>query len=287
MIRKTKLSAVILGLAALAGAETSLACGVAAWSSAQNGATAGGPPTTSRMQGECGLAATTQGQTVTDNTPAGASEGAYRVQFFARPNVTGGGEIDIFNARSSTPTNIIRVTHDGTSFRFYANTAASPVVVAATAGRWYQVQLNWARGAGTGKMGIKVQGNCGTAAACPALFNDLDSATPAITGLNNNTDGVDTAVLGWITAAGTGSVTVDAFESRRATAINNLCRGDANGSGGVTPGDRTAITNELAGTINVNANSVVDCNYDGSITPGDRTCVTNLLAAFATCPTTP
>lgn len=288
MIRKTKLAAVVLGLAALAGAEMASACSVAAWTGgAQNGATAGSPPATPRAQGGCALAATAQGQTVTDNTPAGASEGAYRAQFYVKPNVTGGGEIDVFNAKATGGANVIRVTHDGTQFKFYANTAASPVTVAAPSNKWYQVQLNWARGAGTGKMGIKVHGNCGLVAACSPQFNDLDSATPAINGLNNNSDGIDTAVLGWITAAGTGSVVVDAFESRRATSIPKLCRGDQNGSGTISAGDRTAVTNELAGTIMTNAAAVTDCNEDGNLSAGDRTCITNLLAASSVCGSTP
>ncbi|AVP96026.1 hypothetical protein C7S18_01935 [Ahniella affigens] len=278
----------MLGLAALAGAEMASACSVAAWTGgAQNSPTAGGPPTAqhSRFQGGCSLKSTAVGQTVTDNTPAGASEGAYRVQFYVKANVTG-AEVDVFNAKATGGTNVIRVTYDGTNFRFYANTAASPVSVAATNNRWYQVQLNWARGSGTGKMGILVRGNCGTSATCNPVFNDLDSATPAITGLSNNSDGIDTAVLGWIAGAATGDITVDAFESRRATAIARICR-DANGSGTVTPGDRTAITNELAGTVITAAAAAPDCNFDGSVTPGDRTCVTNLLAAFETCVNTP
>ncbi len=294
MKRNKIIALAITGALAFLSADA-FACSTSLWNGLeQNNPSEGGPaaaPTTVRRYvGGCGLEAAAVGQTVTDNSPS--AEGTYRVQFYTKPNVT--SEADIFRAFSGedrTGNVIIRVTHDGTSFRVYEGATAS-APIAAPNNRWYQVQLNWAKATSVpgsnGKLGIKIQGNGGLVAAAPVQFNDLESATPALSGLANGASSIGSVALGWVAGGAGTSITTDAFESRRSTAINRACRGDSNGSGTITAGDRTAITNELGSvfTQTTAAASVPDCNEDGNITSADRTCITNLLTATAVCPTT-
>lgn len=281
MIRKTKIAAVILGLATLAGAEMATACSTAAWGAGSPpgggvvGTASAGDPTTGvkRYGGRCGLRATAPGNFVQDGTPAGASEGAYIGRFYVFTGNT--GEATIFQGVSGSE-NIINIAYNNTGtqatsgFKFYkANGATFDQVTNIRANSWYSIEFNWNRTAGT--LDVVVQGN-GTAAQDPAAFTGHTSS--------GGTVGIDFVKLGWIAGGAGTEVVVDAFESRRATAIGRLLRGDANGSGTISIGDATAIVTEVnGGTLagGAGTNPAPECNEQSGLSIGDATCVVNIV----------
>lgn len=286
MIQKMKLSAVVLGLAALAGADFAAACSTAQWGQGSPpgggvvGAPVAGDSTTGvkRYGGLCGLRATAPGNFVQDGTPAGASEGAYIGRFYVFTGNGSGTEATIFQGVSGSE-NIINIAYNNTGnqatsgFRFRkANGNTFDEVTNIRAGSWYSVEFNWNRTAGT--LDVVVQGN-GQAAIDPPAFTGHTSTAGTV--------GIDFVKLGWISggAAGTGiEVVVDAFESRRATAIGRLLRGDSNGSGSLTVGDATAIVTELNGGAlagGVGTNPAPECNEQGGLTVGDASCIVAIL----------
>jgi hypothetical protein len=200
------------------------ACSTAAW--IQDGGTSGvvgaplaaspnsAPTAVSRYAGLCGLQASAANNFVRDGSPS--AEATYRARFYVRA-ASGDGTL-VFRARNASNADMITVTSNAAGFSFTTSggTASSAAI---TAGRWYSIELNWAAGAA---MTATVQGN---GAAAPL-------ATVTLPGVSNAADRIDFAELGWISGGTTGSVQVDAFESRRTTAIGRLCRGNANVAGG-------------------------------------------------------
>lgn len=275
-------------VAALAfGANAASACAISAWSSATGLTVADtGEPTAgfARYFGRCSLRVssfTAGGRFVQDNTPN--NEVSYRARFYyGTGDIT--GETDIFQARNTGGTNIVRITHDGSVLRFYVNGAASPQTVTVADSRYYSIEMAWAAGtvspATTGTFTATVTGNSGNVAT-PAV-----AGTVNFTGLANSADSITDARLGLIAAATAPTVTspvfFDEFDSRRTTNPGRLCRGDANGNGTISAADRTAVSNELAVPSTVAVGNT-DCNESSSVSATDRTCITNLIGAFATC----
>lgn len=286
MIRKTKLSAVILGLAALAGADFAAACSTAQWGAGSPpgggtiGATAGSPATSNgqsfrRYAGACGLRAQAAGQIVQDGTPATA-ESRYIASFYVNANAGANTNVFTMMADEITDYAIVTVRHTGTGFVFVNRNGTASSEITAAPGKWYQVHLDWSRAAST--LDVTVKGNAGaTNTASPVQLTGFTLADPG--------DGPDYVQLGWVSGGTTGTVNVDAFESRRATAIAKLCRGDANnsfvtsnGTTGITVGDAVTISNEATtlGAANPTYGAgQTDCNEDGSISVSDAICVSN------------
>lgn len=263
--------------AALAfGASTASACQISAWSSATGLTVADtGEPSAgfARYSGRCSLRVNAGSKFVQDNTPA--DEASYRVRFYYFTGDISGGEVDIFRARSSTPTNIVRVTHDGNLIRFYTNTGGAAQSVTVADNRYYAVEINWAAattaGGTNGSMTASVTGNGGNLAGT-ATFNSL----------SNGNDRITDAQMGLITAATVANpVYFDEFDSRRTTSPGRLCRGDANGNGTLTGGDAQAVINEVVN--GVIALGQPDCNESGTMTGGDAQCVIGLVTGGASC----
>ncbi len=276
---KTLALAIVAG-GALLSAESVLACSTAAWGagSPPGGGVVGTPtagqpngsPAVKRYSGLCGLSSSAAGQFVQDGTIT-AADTRLRARFYVFTGTTGGNPV-VYKGLNASNAQVFAVTYNATTGAFDFATASGTGSTAngsVVANKWYSVELDWNTTAGN--MTANVQGNCGNIAACTAL--------PAVT-VTGATGSVEYVQLGWVSGTATGTVQVDNYESRRSTAIGRACRGDANNSASITAGDRTAITNELAGTLQ---SGQVDCNEDGNISAGDRTCVTNLLAAGASC----
>lgn len=277
--------------ALLFGAQAVSACAISAWSSATGLTVADtGEPTAgfSRYSGKCSLRVPNSnagaGRFVTDTTPN--NETSYRVRFYY---YTGdiSGVTDIFQARSTGGSNIIRVTHDGnqlsfTTFNNGSATTAQNLTVADN--RYYSIQLNWSAAAGTGALTGTVTGNSGANATANVV------GTINFPNLSNAADSITEARLGMI--AGTPTVTspvyFDEFDSRRTQSPGLLCRGDAGGGTGGAPdtvigvADRVLITNEILGT-GTQPLGQPDVNDDGIVAPADRVGVTNLILAAASC----
>ena len=264
--------------ALLFGAQAVSACAISAWSSPTGLTVAdtGEPPAGfSRYSGRCSVRVqNTNGGTgrfVTDTTPN--NEASYRVRFYY---FTGdiSGATDIFQARSSTATNVIRVAHDGNQLSFSANTGGAAQNVTVLDNRYHAIELAWAAGAGTGSMTATVTGAGNTVAAGTATFSNLA----------NSADSITEARLGLITGTPTVTAPVffDEFDSRRTQNPGRLCRGDANGNGTLTGGDAQAVINE---TVNgVIAIGQPDANENGGVTGGDAQNIINLVVNVgATC----
>jgi hypothetical protein len=270
------------------GAQAASACAISAWSSATGLTVADtGEPSAgfSRYSGACSLRVPNSnagaGRFVTDTTPS--AESSYRVRFYY---FTGSmtGATDIFQARNNTPTNIIRVSHNGTQLSFFVNGVANPQTVNVVNNRYYSIELAWSAAAGTGALTGTVTGASG-AATTAAVAGTINFAN-----LSNNADRIEDIRLGLIT--GTPTVTTapffDEFDSRRTQNPGRLCRGDAGGGAAGAPdgiigaADRVLITNEILGS-GTQPRGQPDPSEDGLVAAADRVAVTNMILAAVTC----
>lgn len=250
------------------GAQAVSACAISAWSSA-TGIVAGdaGEPGAGfkRYAGRCGLrvADAATPRFVTDTTPN--AEATYKNRFYYfTGNIS--GLADIFQARNTGGTNIIRVTHNGDQLGFTVNGGASTQNITVLDNRYYGIEIDWAAGAGTGSMTVAVTGAGGVQAGTlsfPTLSNSADSITEARMGIIAGTPTVTSAVF------------FDEFDSRRTTSPGLLVRGDANNNSSVTPADATAVINEFNNGII--AAGQPDCGENGTVSPADATCIINIF----------
>lgn len=274
MIR-SKVVQLAVAVGMLVGAQSVFAqCSTAAWTGAATTATAGLPTAGfPRYSGRCSLRAAAVGQFVTDGSPNG-TETSYNARFYtAAPAFT--GEADIFQARDTGGTNIIRVTYDGAQFKFYVNGTANTAVVAAAPNRYYGVEVRWTA-AGTFTALVK-----GAAA--------VNATTVTISGFTGGT--IDTARLGWISggtlAGGATAPHFDEFDSRRTSTIGFLCRGDANGDRAINIFDRGIVNQDInAQNGIVGANLAIgqpDANEDFAINIFDRGIINGLIVSNPNC----
>jgi hypothetical protein len=249
-----------------------LACSTAAWNGGETGNPQEGRPAdgVARYSGQCGLRSAATAQFVTDNTPT--AETTFRARFYVYTGLSA-GSAQVFRANNAGGTQQIGVTytHPGT---LTFNTTGGSGTVAVVPDRWYSVELDWARAAPRANMLVTVRGAAATT-----------NSTATITGVGA-ADVIDTAQLGWVSGTGTASargIVTDAYESRRSTAIGQLCRGDANNDRILNVGDRGAVTTEVLSGTTLGAGQP-DCNEDGVINVGDRGCITTRVLAGDACP---
>lgn len=242
-----------------------LACTVGNWNGANTAvdADSGGPDVNiARYSGVCALSVGS-GKYVVDNSPN--AESKYRARFYV---LTGNGSATVFKATAGDDgagASVIEVSYNGSAFSFSQN-STSVGTVAAAQNKWYSVEMAYEAG---GSFSASVWGAGGTS----EVGNVSGSAGAGTVG---------SAVLGISGGTVSSNFGFDAFESTRGDdPIGRLCRGDSNGSGTITIGDRTALNNELLSVSY--AQGQPDCNEDGNISVGDRTCVNNLILANATC----
>ena len=216
-----------------------------------------------RYAGRCGQASRAAGNFVTDNTPS--TETTFRARFYVK--AANDGAV-VFRASNAADQTMITVTYAAAGFTF-ATTGAPAQSAPVTPGRWYAVELNWA--AGQAMTGL-VQGN--------------GSSTPlnlVSTGAAAAGDRIDNAQLGWISGGAAGSpIAVDAYESRRTTAIGRLCRGDANGDGNRNSGDLITVRNEFLSISSPSptfATGEADVNEDAAVNSGDLIGIRNIFLA--------
>jgi hypothetical protein len=266
------------------GAQAASACAISAWSSATGltAADTGEPPAGfKRYSGRCSLQVPNAStpRFVTDTTPN--DETSYRVRFYYFTGNITGAVADIFQARNTVGTNIIRVTHDGTQL-VVSTTAGTPATITVADNRYYAIELAWTASA-TGSLTGTVTGNSGTAAA-PAQAGVIN-----ITGINNAADRITEARMGLI--AGTPTVTsavfFDEFDSRRTQNPGRLCRGDAASplNNTVNVFDAVAVINDASGNPAQLSAGQPDVNDDGVVNVFDAVGVVTIAgSAFAACP---
>lgn len=246
-----------------------VACTTSAWASTTGSPVAGDPISgdadgiVPRYSGLCALQpAANVASFVADDSPAG--EVTYRARFYV---YTGnpGATTKIFSALGGDPsTERFSASYDPSAGTFTFTPSGS--VTGIDGNKWYSIEFHYqSAGAST----VTVIGNQNT-----DVFENV-----AI-GAGSGT--VDDVQLGALTAAANANnLRFDEFESTRSegTAIGRLCRGDANASGNISAGDRSAITGELAGTL---ASGQPDCNEDGNVSASDRSCITAFLSLIQT-----
>ena len=297
MIRKSQL---FLAVAALVGMNAAMAaCNTTQWG--QGGVTAvvgapiadgpvnsdANPAITARYSGKCALRSNAPANYVQDGLPL--AEAAYISRFYVLAANT--GEATIFNAMADETTDypVFKITYDApaAAFKFYgfdSNPAApvfgTPASIPAVANRWYVIETSYARGAGTtnGTLSIKVNGN---RPSSQVLAGAPQVATLSNMKLMDAGDGVDFVQLGWVAGGAGTSVIVDAFESRRSTAIGELRRGDASGNGLCSSGDITQILLDVNAITLHNEPGLkagqTDCNENGTTSAGDATCISLIV----------
>lgn len=265
------LAGAIIALLPLSGA---MACTVGAWNGANTTATdanSSGPPVAgfARYSGLCGLRTAASGVVVADNSPG--AEATYTSRFYVHTGLTS-GNAKIFSATTADDgggSETIGITYNSGSpgnFDFSINGASIGQITGITANNWYSVDFVFQSGA---SFDVDVGGASG---------NNLDGFSQNLTVAPIAAGSVGSATMGFISGSGVGVLQFDEFDSTRSTTkIGRLCRGDANGSGTVTAGDRFTITQELA-LPPVVAVGQPDCNESGTITASDRFCVTTKLA---------
>ncbi len=299
MIRKSHLSIAFAGLALFACSEA-FACSTSLWGagltggaggaqSALGGVVAGQPNgggggTARRFAGLCGLRAPAAGAIVQDGSPA--TENAYISRFYAHVNFQAGAVPRVFNfatgAPDATNTRVFAIQYNRNDQRFEAVNEAgtvSPIgaVNSAPNNAFYHVHSSWTRASGA--LDVVVTGNfIGTIPAPPTAA--FVATTANLTGFGSVVAGEQFAQAGWVSgptgSAGINEVNIDAFESRRSTAIPKLCPGDANASNSVSVSDRAAITAEILGTLN---SGTPDADWNGAVSVSDRARITALLAS--------
>ena len=255
----------------LVGAPSVFACSIAAWNGGATGAPVAGRPNdaspTARYSGQCGLRSNATAAFVTDTTPA--AEVTFRARFYVYTGLTAGSALVYQALNAASPAvQQIGVTYDATAGNFtFATNSGSGTIGSIAQNRWYSVELNWSRAATN--MVATVRGNSATT-----------DSTATITGVTAAAQ-IDTANLGWVSGAGTAAaarpVTVDGYESRRATAIGRLCRGDANNDGTRNSGDQLVVRNEFFGTAL--SPGQPDATEDGNVNSGDQLVVRNIFFA--------
>jgi hypothetical protein len=270
MRTKFLLGAAILGALAFTQAN---ACNITAWSPTDSvGVTAantGSPPAAgfARASGQCSakMDGSATAKYVQDNTPTNAA--MYKARFYiVSASADTGASGFIYLARSATATDLIRIALTGNVLKTTVAGGGAVADIPIVSGRLYSIELEWASGTAQ-PFQIKVQGN----------------NTAAVT---QTTTVTTTAVLKdvrlGLSAAATGSINFDEYDSRRTNPPGRLCKQDANGNNQVQGSDRVAITNEILGTAL--AIGQPDCNENSLVQGSDRVCVTDAILAGATCP---
>ena len=293
MIRKSQL---FLAVAALVGMNAAMAanCNTTQWGqgSPPGGAVAGTPVagdpssddgtanTSARYSGSCGLLADAAGDFVQDGLPS--AEPSYIQRFYVRPGTTS-GEAIVFRAMADETTDypVVQISYDGAAQQFIFRVSnatgtgflGTTSTAAAPRNKWYAIETNFNRTAGTLAIS-SIRGNNGQVIA-PSAASIPGITLPA-------GDGVDYVQLGWISGGSGGTVTVDAFESRRSTAIGHLKRADANNSAACNASDITTLANEIVDVLGGSATPRLaagqpDCNEDGSVNASDISCAATVI----------
>lgn len=254
----------VLTLAVLAGfaltASSAMACTLSNWTSTSGAVAAGDPSADSiaRYSGTCGMAASATGY-VQDDSPS--AEARVVTRFYVLDGLTGSGDVNVFRAYSDAgaATPVITVAFDGADFTF--TTPGGSTTVAANDGKWNSVEIDWQSG---GNMSISMNGGAATTVA--AGTGTIETVRFGIP------DGMGT---------NTGTLTFDAYEMHRSTAVGRLICADATGDSVVNAGDLTSVVSEILGTLAVGQ---PDCTEDGTVNAGDLTCVVNTILGSPTCP---
>ncbi len=261
---KLTLAAALLGAAAIS--QPVVACTTAAWSETTANVLASGPAgpdgkaAIARYSGQCAMQ-TADGAVsyVQDNTPAGINR--IRARFYVLLGNNADGTIYEGYAAGGAPVFSVDASAAGV-ITLSSASGGSPQTSNANAGAWNSVEIDWDPAGGGATLTVNEN--------APVNFAPAGSPTAVGYIRLGNLDGV------------AGAMNFDSYESRRTTAVGQLCDGDADQSGlsaGVRDfSDLSAIFVELATAGNSPANGTPDANRDGVVDFADLSDVFVLIA---------
>lgn len=299
MMRNTLAMLVVAGLAAWSTGASACGNPATVWGqggvTAVTGAVVVGQPTdaaatkTSPYSGKCGARMGGAGIFLQDGSAA--IENTFNERFYLYTGVTGAGTVKVFSAKNNANVELIGISFTGTSLVFNTSKADASATGTATvtgiaANHWYSIETNWNRTLPTPTMTIKVNDGA------PAIAEKTASIT---TGIGTAVaDAIDYVQVGWVSNTGgtpTGTIGIDAYESRRATAIGPLKNCDANGDLTCNANDVSGAANEVLGVLLGDPTKLqvgqADCNADGAYNANDvsatATVVLNDLLGGTSC----
>jgi len=250
-----------LAIGALVAAQVAFACSVDNWSDSTGSITPGDPAAegVARYQGLCGLEVTGTAY-VQDESPGGIDRIVAR--FYVLNNNTAPAEIygGFGNTSGGSPVFSVELDDSGNVTLTDSTTGRSVGQSGST--KWLSVEIDWARGAGSGAISLSVNGQT---AAEDTGFNNGAAAT------------LQSVRLGNLNGAA-GTIGFDSYESRRSTAVGRLVHPDPNGDGnptGINSQDFAAMVDDFSG--NSLASGTPDCNEDGEplLNSQDFACIVN------------
>jgi hypothetical protein len=209
----------------------------------------------------CALAVTEQAH-VQSNF---ASDTRYRARFYVLNDLSGVGEVDIFEAYSddAATSPLFKVSLDGSTFVFNATDAGGTTGEAAASSGWNLIEFDWDSDSSTFSYWV-----------------NADASVDPETGIEDAGSGsVEAVRLGAPNgfAPQTGKLTFDAFESRRTTAAGPLVACDAQGDTDIDINDALAVVDEVFGVPAVLASGQPDCDSNGDININDVLAIVDIV----------
>lgn len=248
--------AVGFGLGLFMAAQSAAACTLQNWSTVSGAVDPGGPnPNTAngevlspRYAGVCAMAASGEGF-VEDTSPGGIDR--IRARFYVLADNTGDAIVyEGFNGTTSIFT--VEVGSDGV-ITLAGDGISQPLTAAGSSGNWNSIELDWDAG------GDQV-----------SLWVNSDAASENADDTEGLTSGqvVTSVQFGNLSPAG-GSLSFDAYESRRTTPVGRVCVGDADGNGSRGIGDLEVVFTEIQSAGSTPASGSPDADENGQIGIGD------------------
>jgi len=264
-----KLTIAATGL--LFASQAALGCTLANWNPGAGGSTmptAGSPApeNIARYSGACGMqAADGTVSYVQDDSPGGIDRIVAR--FYVLNNLDPAQDAVVYRGFSTqTGTGnlfTVRFTTDG-NVRLIDNATGTSVSQAAS-NPWASVEIDWTQGS-PGSISLSVDGQT-------AVTQSVSNAGAALQSVR----------LGNLTSAN-GSLTFDAYESRRSTPIGRLCVGDADSNGSIQFFDVTAIFDEVSSAGLNLATGQPDVDENGQVQFFDVSDAFELVSGAIDCP---
>jgi len=265
-------SLLVLGLGLSLGAH---ACTTDGWLGGTNGipanGDAGSPLTVSRYSELCALAITDTSWVQSDL----ASDKQYIGRFYVYPDLTGSGLVDLLVAYSDEggASPLFKISYNGSQFVFDTDGAGGGTDNADADDGWNLIEFEY--DADNGNFNYWVNETWGFASEAYVTGPTSNITFPT------STVKVESVRLGAPNGMDSfaGTITYDAFEAHRTTAVGALRAGDANSDDVINILDLGKVRLELLnpGIEASLAEGTPDCNNDGSINILDVGCVRLIL----------
>lgn len=267
--------------------QSAIACDLGDWQGGNSGGATVSvgqpvPQSIPRYSGLCGMA--TQSGTVgwvQDNSPGGISR--IRARFYVLNNIDS-GSTEIYQGYSTN-------SGSGPLFTVSLNAAGNVTLIDDASGtsveqagstNWLSVEIDWQQGNGDGAITLSVNGQDVESQTGLANFGNLPESARLESVRLGNLSGANSGNLLVNGVPLESPVTFDAYESRRTTAIGELCPGDADPDGTSADtrdfADISAIFDEFSTLGSTLATGTPDANADGVVDFADISVVFDLFS---------